>query len=613
MHERRSDSELVAAHLGGDRSALAAIYDRYADPLYDTAAAMLSDRHDAEDLTHDVFVVAARRLDQLRDPERLRPWLFSILRHEVYRRSKRRRTIRPTDLTDSGVGDVSAPLDPLAEAGGVEAAELAEFVRAAARGLAERDQLLLELSVRQGLSGADLADAVGVTAQQCHVLVHRMRERVQRSIGALAVARYGRSACPELQVMLRGWDGTFDPPTRKRIAGHVDSCDTCEDTRRRYAVIPLLSAAPALAAPPSLRDRVLGGAAPAPAAGAGPTVPFDARGFPTAPGAGRRIPLVAAALIAVLLVLGGGWLAIARSGDDTDGGRAAPATAPTPPAPAPSTVAVTTPRTAPSTTAMPSVTTVATVPTTPAPTTAPATTQPPTTPPATTLPATTATDAPTAVDPTNPPPAPPPAPRAPPPTPAPGALVLSATTIDLGPTSTNASVSLANTGGRPIDWSISGDAAPFIVGSPGGTLAPGATIDVPIGVDRGGLAEGDLSRQLAVVSSSGVGSTALTLLASVERPPEVSITVAPSFVSCPIGIGQPVQAAVVDESAMAAVTLTWTGPGDPGSAAMALRSGSWFARLTPAAVNGSWTLTVTATDTRGNTASASRPFVVGGC
>ncbi len=32
---------------------------------------MLGDRHEAEDLTHDVFVVASRKLVQLREPERL--------------------------------------------------------------------------------------------------------------------------------------------------------------------------------------------------------------------------------------------------------------------------------------------------------------------------------------------------------------------------------------------------------------------------------------------------------------------------------------------------------------------------------------------------------------
>ena len=311
----RSDAELVSAHLAGDRGALAAIYDRYADSLYDTAAAMLGDRHDAEDLAHDVFVVASRSLSQLRDPARLKPWLFAILRHEVYKRTKRRARSRPTDFTDTGVGDMAATPDAHAEAGDVEREELAAFVRAAAAGLAERDQLLLELSVRQGLTGADLAAAVGVTPDQCHVLVHRMRERVQRSIGALTVARYGRNACPDLQTLLQRWNGVFDPPTRKRIAGHIDDCAVCGETSRKFAVIPLLAAAPALAAPASLRDRVLASTSTATStATATPEPPyrFDADGgFPRlARGVGRAVVAIVVAVVAVLL-LGGTWLALA--------------------------------------------------------------------------------------------------------------------------------------------------------------------------------------------------------------------------------------------------------------------------------------------------------------
>ncbi len=93
-----SDADLVSTYLSGDRAALAAIYDRYSSGLYDTAAAMLSDRHDAADMVQDVFCIAAERLDQLRDPSRLKPWLYAVLRNEVYRRTKRRRRATPTDF-----------------------------------------------------------------------------------------------------------------------------------------------------------------------------------------------------------------------------------------------------------------------------------------------------------------------------------------------------------------------------------------------------------------------------------------------------------------------------------------------------------------------------------
>ena len=71
MNTLTADSQLVTAYLSGDRNALASIYDLYAPGLYDTAAAMLSDRHDAADMVQDVFCIAAERLYQLRDPDRL--------------------------------------------------------------------------------------------------------------------------------------------------------------------------------------------------------------------------------------------------------------------------------------------------------------------------------------------------------------------------------------------------------------------------------------------------------------------------------------------------------------------------------------------------------------
>jgi hypothetical protein len=62
---------------------------------------------------------------------------------------------------------------------------------------------------------------------------------------------------------------------------------------------------------------------------------------------------------------------------------------------------------------------------------------------------------------------------------------------------------------------------------------------------------------------------------------------------------------VTDESPIASVTLNWGGQQVP----MSQRSGRWFARLGPVASPGSVSWTVVATDSRGNSASASGPPV----
>ena len=203
-----ADAQLVSAYLDGDRTALASIYDKYAAGLYDTAAAMLSDRHDAADMVQDVFCIAAERLNQLRDPDRLKPWLYAVLRNEVYRRTKKRKRATPTDFQAETTPDVVAAFDPNADGAAASYDELAELVRSAAAGLDERDRLVLELSVRQGLTGADLADALGVTPEQSYTLVHRMRDRIEKSLGAFTVAKMGSKECSELATIISGWNGS---------------------------------------------------------------------------------------------------------------------------------------------------------------------------------------------------------------------------------------------------------------------------------------------------------------------------------------------------------------------------------------------------------------------
>jgi hypothetical protein len=84
--ERLTDAELVAAYLAGDRGAFAGIYDRYADRIFSHHLTMLGERADAADATHNVFMEASRRMDQMESPEELWPWLFAISRNEAQSR-----------------------------------------------------------------------------------------------------------------------------------------------------------------------------------------------------------------------------------------------------------------------------------------------------------------------------------------------------------------------------------------------------------------------------------------------------------------------------------------------------------------------------------------------
>jgi RNA polymerase sigma factor (sigma-70 family) len=254
---RNTDAELVSGSIAGDRAAFAQIYDRYADRLHDFCVGMLRDRDGAADCVQDTFCIAAARLPQLKDPDKLRPWLYSIARNEALRRLRERRRETPSDELPDVESEDDGPDTVAART------ELADLIAEAAGGLTDRDRAVFDLAFRHGLNGPDLADALGVSHSNANTMVQRLKGTIERSLGALLVARRSRSRpgeCAELDEILANWDGHFTVLIRKRVSRHVESCPTCDDERRRLvSPAALLGAAPALIpAPAWLRERTLG-------------------------------------------------------------------------------------------------------------------------------------------------------------------------------------------------------------------------------------------------------------------------------------------------------------------------------------------------------------------
>lgn len=253
---RSTDADLVRAASAGDRQAFAVMYDRYANRLHDFCCGMLADRDAAADCVQDAFCTAATCLGDLREPDKLRAWLYGIARHQAMRRIRDR---RKEQLSDEVPELVSGDPGPETMAG---RSELANLIAEAAGGLSDRDRSVLELAYRHGLDGPELAEALGVSQTNANTLVYRLRETIERSLGALLVARRARKTpnpCPELAAMLKGWDGQFTILMRKRISRHIESCQRCDQDRRRMVnPVALLGAAPVfIPAPDWLRDRTL--------------------------------------------------------------------------------------------------------------------------------------------------------------------------------------------------------------------------------------------------------------------------------------------------------------------------------------------------------------------
>ena len=80
------DRDIVAAIIAGDPAGLSAAFDQLRGGLFGYCQLLLTEPADAADAVQDTFVIAAAKAGALRDPDRLRPWLYAVARNECRRR-----------------------------------------------------------------------------------------------------------------------------------------------------------------------------------------------------------------------------------------------------------------------------------------------------------------------------------------------------------------------------------------------------------------------------------------------------------------------------------------------------------------------------------------------
>lgn len=97
-----SDAELVRAAQEGDATSLGILLERHRAPLQALAFCILGHGSEAQDAVQDAFLVALRKIDQLREPEAVGGWLRAVLRNACLMRVRKRRSeVFPGEVTQS--------------------------------------------------------------------------------------------------------------------------------------------------------------------------------------------------------------------------------------------------------------------------------------------------------------------------------------------------------------------------------------------------------------------------------------------------------------------------------------------------------------------------------
>ena len=182
------DASLVAAALEGGPAAYAPIIERYKDTVFGVAIGRLGDFHDAEDVAQVVFVEGWERLERLKDPDRLGPWLRSITVHQcidLVRKNGR----RPEHSRVSLEGDPDAPMAVgLAETTGLgpdEVLEQAETRRQVLEAIASLSPTLRETVTLYYLNGyrvQEVSRVLEVPQGTVKYRLHAAREKLSEGL-----------------------------------------------------------------------------------------------------------------------------------------------------------------------------------------------------------------------------------------------------------------------------------------------------------------------------------------------------------------------------------------------------------------------------------------------
>jgi len=186
-----ADSErgLIEKAQTGNRAAFEELVRRTSRLVFARLYLETGDRHWAEDLVQETWLLAYRSLGRLNDPNRLRPWLLTIAQNvliDALRRKSRKKRTAPAAAETFALAEVPSPAPSVEQ--NAERAEMHDQALAALRSLPEEYRLPLTLRYITGADYETIETQLGLTNGALRGLLHRglkiLRTRLEGMNGA---------------------------------------------------------------------------------------------------------------------------------------------------------------------------------------------------------------------------------------------------------------------------------------------------------------------------------------------------------------------------------------------------------------------------------------------
>lgn len=176
---------LARATRDGDQVAFRALIDATYERLYRLAVSLLRDPDEADDVVQETYIRAWDRRGDLRDPDRVVPYLARIARNAARDRlrwwTRWRGPGGPGGRLEPVVADTAAAADHR-----LVQAELGADIERALRGMSEKHRAVLILREVEDMTYEEMAELLGVPVGTVESRLSRARAQLARKLRRLA-------------------------------------------------------------------------------------------------------------------------------------------------------------------------------------------------------------------------------------------------------------------------------------------------------------------------------------------------------------------------------------------------------------------------------------------
>lgn len=188
--EAASDGDAIRRVRAGDRDAFRILVERYQGRAYRLALRVLRDEEEARDAVQEAFLKAYGALDRFQGRSRFYTWLYRLVMNQCLDQRRRDRSDRHTPWEEGSAAERETAADEAPEVLGVRFAPAAEAMGKELRGhlaraidaLPEASRATLLLREVDGLSYAEIAEALAIPKGTVMSRLHYARQQVKRRL-----------------------------------------------------------------------------------------------------------------------------------------------------------------------------------------------------------------------------------------------------------------------------------------------------------------------------------------------------------------------------------------------------------------------------------------------